>query len=87
MVSQLPEGTVTVLFTDAVGSAALAATAGDAAARARMRVCEQLVRDELARHAGLEVKGTGDAERDDCLRRQLSPTESGKVSVPPRDFS
>ncbi len=60
MVQELPEGTVTVLFTDVEGSTAQAATAGDETARARMRKCEELVREQLQRHNGREVKGTGD---------------------------
>ncbi len=57
---QLPEGTVTILFTDAVGSTALAATVGDRAARERMREREEHAREQVHRHRGREVKGTGD---------------------------
>ncbi len=60
MVQELPEGTVTVLFTDVEGSTALAATEGDEVARKRMRGCEELVREQLQRHNGREVKGLGD---------------------------
>jgi class 3 adenylate cyclase len=38
MVAELPEGTVTILFTDVVDSTALAATVGDRLARDR-RAC------------------------------------------------
>ena len=44
MGQNLPEGTVTVLFTDIEGSTELAATAGDAAARDLLRDCEVLAR-------------------------------------------
>ncbi len=58
--SELPEGTVTVLFTDVVGSTELSNRLGDDEARALMRSCEAIVRDQLATHRGVEVKGTGD---------------------------
>lgn len=60
MVHDLPEGTVTVLFTDVQGSTTLAATRGDQTARELMRECEQLTREQLELHNGREVKGTGD---------------------------
>ena len=60
MVGRLPEGTVTILFTDVVGSTSLAATVGDRPARDRLRACEELAREQIAVHRGLEIKSTGD---------------------------
>ena len=56
----LPEGTVTILFTDIVGSTELTNRVGDDEARAAMHKVEDLVREQLADHRGFEVKGTGD---------------------------
>jgi class 3 adenylate cyclase/tetratricopeptide (TPR) repeat protein len=58
--AELPEGIVTILFTDTVGSTALAAEVGDRPARERMRIRETLAREHVARHRGLEIKSTGD---------------------------
>ncbi len=58
--AELPEGTVTVLFTDVVGSTELTNRVGDDAARGAMRTVEDLVRVQLGEHRGYEVKGTGD---------------------------
>ena len=60
MVGQLPEGTVTILFTDVVGSTSLAATVGDRPARDRLRACEELAREQIAVHRGQQIKSTGD---------------------------
>jgi len=56
----LPEGTVTVLFTDCEGSTDLTTRLGDDAAREVLRACDELVRQQVARHRGQEVKHTGD---------------------------
>ena len=53
----LPEGTVTILFTDVVGSTELTNRLGDDEGRAALRSIEGLVREELAAHQGREVKG------------------------------
>ncbi len=58
----IPEGTVTVVFTDVVGSTALTGRVGDEHARSLMREVEALVREQLGRHRGTEVKGTGDGQ-------------------------
>ncbi|MEE9277946.1 MAG: AAA family ATPase, partial [Dehalococcoidia bacterium] len=58
--NQLPEGTVTVLFTDVEGSTDLSNRLGDEAARDLLRSCEDLIREQVARHRGHEVKGLGD---------------------------
>ena len=68
--SDLPEGTVTVLLTDVVGSTALNRL-GDEAARAIMRGCEEIVRAQLVAHRGTEVKGA-DSGRFRCLRCYLA---------------
>jgi len=60
MAHELPEGTVTVLFTDVEGSTDLTTRRGDEAAREVLRACDELVRQQVARHRGREVKHTGD---------------------------
>jgi class 3 adenylate cyclase/pimeloyl-ACP methyl ester carboxylesterase len=50
----------TVLFTDIAGSTGLAASLGDARWRALLDDHDAIVRAELARHRGREVKNTGD---------------------------
>ncbi len=60
MAHEIPEGTVTVLFTDCEGSTDLATRLGDDAAREVLRACDELVRQQVTRHRGQEVKHTGD---------------------------
>ena len=60
MTQDLPEGTVTVLFTNVEGSADPTTRRGDEAAREVLRACDELVGQQVARHRGQEVKGTGD---------------------------
>jgi pimeloyl-ACP methyl ester carboxylesterase len=50
----------TILFTDIVGSTERAAALGDAAWRQLLAQHDELVRSELTRHRGQEVKQTGD---------------------------
>src|SRR3990170_5631492 len=57
---ELPEGTVTVLFTDVVGSTGLTTSRGDEAARDVLRAHEELVREQVQEHDGREVKAIGD---------------------------
>jgi len=57
---ELPEGTVTVLFTDVVGSTDLTTRRGDEGARDVMRGHEELVRQQVQEHEGREVKAMGD---------------------------
>src|SRR3990170_2661248 len=57
---ELPEGTVTVLFTDVVGSTGLTTSRGDEAARDVLRAHEELVRQQMQEHDGREVKAIGD---------------------------
>ena len=56
----LPEGSVTVLFTDTVGSTPLNQRLGDEAANALRQAVVALCREQLETHRGVEVKGTGD---------------------------
>ncbi len=60
MTQELPEGTVTILFTDVVGSTELTNRLGDEAARDVLGACDELVRQQVERHRGQELKGTGD---------------------------
>ena len=61
MVAQpIPEGTVTVLFTDLVASTELNQRMGDEASRAVGREVEQLVLELVAVHRGVLIKGLGD---------------------------
>jgi predicted ATPase/class 3 adenylate cyclase len=60
MGERLPEGTVTILFLDVVGSTALGVSAGDRVARERLRAREAAAREQLPRHRGRQIKGTGD---------------------------
>ncbi len=60
MSQQLPEGTVTVLFTDVVGSTDLTTSRGDEAAQEILRAQRDLVRQQVEEHAGHEVKTMGD---------------------------
>ncbi len=55
-----PGGFRTILFTDIEESTRLTERLGDAQARAILRAHERIVRDELATHAGSEVKTVGD---------------------------
>jgi class 3 adenylate cyclase/tetratricopeptide (TPR) repeat protein len=56
----IPEGTVTVLFTDLVDSTHLNQTMGDDAARQVGRTVEEMVRATIATHRGALVKEMGD---------------------------
>ncbi len=60
MTQQLPEGTVTVLFTDVVGSTDLGHRLGDEAAQDVLNAQRALVRQQVEEHSGHEVKGLGD---------------------------
>src|SRR3989475_2479064 len=60
MAQQPPEGVVTVLFTDIVGSAALKTSQGDAAAQEIVRSHFELLREQVESHGGREVKTLGD---------------------------
>lgn len=60
MGEQVFEGTVTLLFTDVEGSTALTSRSGDAAGRALLRDCEDVIRKQIAEHGGREIKSLGD---------------------------
>ncbi|MDP2949319.1 MAG: AAA family ATPase, partial [Chloroflexota bacterium] len=60
MTQGLPEGTVTILFTDVVGSTDLTTRRGDEAAQEILRAQRELVRHQIEAHAGREVKTMGD---------------------------
>ena len=53
---QLPEGTVTLLFSDIVGYAAMIEKLGDEKAQEMIHIHDELVRNAVAEHGGTEVK-------------------------------
>ena len=55
-----PSGTVTIMFTDLVGSSALGDRLGDVEAQALRRAHERILRREFERFEGRVVKDTGD---------------------------
>jgi class 3 adenylate cyclase/tetratricopeptide (TPR) repeat protein len=57
---ELPEGTITVLFTDVEGFTDLTARQGDEAAQGILRAQRELVRQQVEAHSGHEVKSLGD---------------------------
>src|SRR5947208_15680040 len=59
-VDDLPEGTVTVLFSDVEGSTDLRTREGDDIAQEVMRTHERLLRDQLPAFGGREVVFMGD---------------------------
>lgn len=56
----LPEGTVTIMFSDIVGYSAMTERLGDLAAHDLLRAHNAIVRAEVANHGGHEVKSQGD---------------------------
>ncbi len=60
MSAQQPEGAITVLFTDVEGSTDLRTRFGDELADELLATQETLVRDQVERHGGREVKSLGD---------------------------
>jgi class 3 adenylate cyclase len=60
MAEEQPEGVVTVLFTDIVGSAALKTSQGDVAAQDLVRDHFDLLRQQVETHRGREIKTLGD---------------------------
>jgi class 3 adenylate cyclase len=60
LVDTIPEGIVTVLFTDVEGSTALRSRQGDRIAQAAFDAHDDIVRHEVARFDGHLVKGLGD---------------------------
>ncbi|MCH8920419.1 MAG: adenylate/guanylate cyclase domain-containing protein [Chloroflexi bacterium] len=55
MTQQLPEGTVTVLFTDVVGSTNLTTSRGDEAEQEILGAQRELVIEQIEEHSGHEV--------------------------------
>ena len=60
MPDSLPEGTVTVLFTDVEGSTDLRTSRGDEPAHARLQTQGNIIRAQITEHGGHEVKTMGD---------------------------
>jgi len=60
MVQELPEGTITILFTDVEGSTDLTTRRGDDVAHAILRAQRELVRQQVGQHSGCKVKSIGD---------------------------
>src|SRR5205823_11760859 len=58
---ELPEGTVTVLFTDVEGSTGLVGRLGDDRARALLRRHDEIVRAAVGEGGGDEVEHPGDS--------------------------
>ncbi len=58
--SRIPEGTVTILFTDIEGSAQVFDRLGDEDARVILREHDVLLREVVETHGGVEVKHQGD---------------------------
>ena len=56
----LPEGTLTLLFTDVEGSTDLTTRLGDEAAQRILRSHRQLVQRQVEQFGGQQIKGTGD---------------------------
>jgi class 3 adenylate cyclase len=57
---QMPDGMVTILFTDLQDSTGMTERLGDLPAQALLREHNAIVREQLAAHQGFEVKTTGD---------------------------
>jgi class 3 adenylate cyclase len=55
-----PDGTVSILFSDMVGSSALFERLGDLAARDVLAAHNTIIREQIAAHQGFEVKLAGD---------------------------
>lgn len=60
-VPQLPQGTVTILFTDVEGSTDLVRELGDHGARDILRHHDDVVQKAIKAHAGTEVERAGDS--------------------------
>jgi class 3 adenylate cyclase len=58
---ELPDGVVTIVFTDVEGSSELVRDLGDHDARPILRKHDEVVRQVLAEHEGMEVERSGDA--------------------------
>ncbi len=72
MATQGRASTTTILFTDVVGSTSLRTGRGDAAAHQIMRAHFDLVREQIERHSGHEVKTIG--SRPSLTKARASPS-------------
>jgi class 3 adenylate cyclase len=59
--NRLPEGTITLVFTDIVDSSGIITRLGEKAANKVSRDHDALVREVLEKHDGIEVERTGDS--------------------------
>lgn len=59
-ISAIPEGTVTILFTDVEGSTELVMRKGDDTGRRLLRDIETVIRHEVEDHSGRNIKDLGD---------------------------
>jgi class 3 adenylate cyclase len=59
--AELPDGVITIVFTDVEGSTELVRDLGDAEARTALRRHDEVVRGVLKQHEGIEVERAGDA--------------------------
>ena len=59
--TELPDGVVTIVFTDVEGSTELVRELGDHEARPILRRHDEVVREVLREHDGIEVERSGDA--------------------------
>jgi class 3 adenylate cyclase len=59
--NRLPEGTITLVFTDIVDSSGIMTRLGEKAANKVSRDQDALIRDVVAKHEGIEVERTGDS--------------------------
>jgi len=87
--AELPDGVITILFTDVEGSSELVRDHGDAQARAMLRRHDELVRRVLKEHDGIEVERAGDARGATSAGRCSAPLGSpnsgtGARSSPPK---
>ena len=70
--------TVTILFTDVVGSTSLRQRHGEKAAHVIMSAHEGIIREQLGTHAGQEIKTIGDSF--------MIAFDSARKAVEPRSF-
>ena len=87
MATPLPEGTVTVLFTDLVESTQLNQQFGDETANAIRREVEQSALGLIERHRGVVVKGLGDGlmVAFQSARRAVASAREIQVAVSERN--
>jgi class 3 adenylate cyclase len=82
----IPEGTVTVLSTDLVGSTQLNQRLGDSAATAIERELSVLAREQVEKQRGVLVKDTGDGlmVAFQSARRRVCPEIQRAVARQPQ---